>query len=591
MTIRKEDVEAIAGEAIQSWREDEDVREYLLSILTEEDSYHDAGNLKATLLPFVGDSEEEVVSKMVDRLKELIHPDELRDSDNRSETVDNITPTLLGEVQPLAQASVREIKVAKSSKEAVDTSSSKKDRRTKRQERLQKKRQGKAPTKETHKQSSEETTEDDASAWRQRQSEGKSWGGRGFGGRGEYAGKVNHIKSNIHLANVTVSLPNGADLLQNTTMDISANHRYGLIGRNGVGKSTLLNRLACRMIPGMPDMRILVVQQQVEGSDKTPVEVLLEADVDRAQLLAEEEELETALESGSVSETEIEQIAERLSHIVVELDAIGADSAESRANEILNGLQFTQDMLQKPTINLSGGWRMRLALARALFVPCDLLLLDECTNHLDLHGLDWLIKYLTSDDSRTMIIVSHDRSFLDAVCTDILRMDHMQLSYHVGNYSEYERQMAEKSARDAQILGAAERQRAKAEAFVQKQQAMANKKSADPNKQRQAKMIKEKKMERIGNYREDGKRYKNFSLKQLDESHVRLAQKVHIEIDEPVIKMNFPEPLWPPGIAPGDGIVRTEGFSFGYDTKRTILNDITVEIRRGSKIALVGVSV
>ena len=260
---------------------------------------------------------------------------------------------------------------------------------------------------------------------------------------------------------------------------------------------------------------------------------------------------------------------------------------------------------------------MRLALARALFVPCDLLLLDECTNHLDLHGLDWLIKYLTKDDNRTIIIVSHDRSFLDAVCTDIIRMDHMQLSYHVGNYSEYERQMAEKSARDAQILGAAERQRAKAEAFVQKQQALANKKSADPNKQRQAKMIKEKKMERIGNYRkynafaltsiwviseiiadtfvletgEDGKRYKNFSLKQLDESHIRLAQKVHIEMDEAVLKMTFPEPLWPPGIAPRDGILRSEDFSFGYDTEREILNDITFEIRRGSKVALVGVSV
>lgn len=190
-----------------------------------------------------------------------------------------------------------------------------------------------------------------------------------------------------------------------------------------------------------------------------------------------------------------------------------------------------------------------------------------------------------------MIIVSHDRNFLDAVCTDVIRLDHMRLSYYVGNYSEYERQMAEKSARESQILDAAERQRSKAEAFLQKQQAMANKKTADPNKQRQAKMIKEKKMERIGNYREDGKRYKNFSLKQMDEKHIRLAQKVHIEADEAVIKMNFPEPVWPPGIAPGDGIVRTEDFSFGYDADRTILDNITVELRRGSKVALVGVSV
>ena len=145
---------------------------------------------------------------------------------------------------------------------------------------------------------------------------------------------------------------------------------------------------------------------------------------------------------------------------------------------------------------------MRLALARALFVPSsDLILFDECTNHLDLHGLDWLIRYIQKSE-QTMIVVSHDRSFLDGICSDIIVMEHQRLNYHVGNYSEYQRQMQDKAARESHILDAAERQRAKAAAFVQKQQAMANKKSADPNKQRQAKMIKDKKMERLGNYRE-----------------------------------------------------------------------------------------
>jgi ATPase subunit of ABC transporter with duplicated ATPase domains len=404
----------------------------------------------------------------------------------------------------------------------------------------------------------EEIPEDDATAWKERLMEGKEWGGRGYGGRGEYAGKVNTIRSNIHLSNVSVSLPNGTELLQNTVMDITANHRYALVGRNGVGKSTLLSRLGKRLIPGMPEMRILLVQQQVDGSDMNPVEVLLEADVHRLELLAEETKLESSLESAQVNEMEIEQVAQRLSDVAVELDAIGADTAESRAKEVLKGLQFTEKMLRGPTLNLSGGWRMRLALARALFVKSDLLLLDECSNHLDLQGLDWLIKYLTRENDRTMIIVSHDRSFLDAVCTDVIRMDHEGLTYHSGNYSEYERQLAEKATRQTQILDAAERQRSKADAFVQKQQAMANKKSADPNKQRQAKMIKEKKMERIGNYREDGKRYKNFSLKKLDESQIRLAQKVQIRVDEPVINMRFPAPAWPPGISPGDAVVRAE---------------------------------
>jgi ATP-binding cassette subfamily F protein 3 len=185
---------------------------------------------------------------------------------------------------------------------------------------------------------------------------------------------------------------------------------------------------------------------------------------------------------------------------VAELDAIDADGAEDRALEILKGLSFTSDMILGPTTSLSGGWRMRLALAQALFVPhSDLILLDECTNHLDLQGMDWLIHYLTTQSNKTAMVVSHDRTFLDAICTDIVVMEHQRLSHHVGNYSEYQRQVQDKSAREAQILDASERQRTKAMAFVQKQ---ANKKSSDPNKQRQAKMIKEKKLDRIGNYRE-----------------------------------------------------------------------------------------
>jgi ATPase subunit of ABC transporter with duplicated ATPase domains len=162
------------------------------------------------------------------------------------------------------------------------------------------------------------------------------------------------------------------------------------------------------------------------------------------------------------------------------------------------------------------------------------------------------------------------------------------LNYHVGNYSEYQRQQNEKASREAQILDAAERQRSKAQAFLQKQAAAAHKKGADPNKQRQAKMIKEKKMDRIGNYREDGKRYKMRSLKKLDEKSVRLAQKVQIEVDEPVIKMYFPNPTWPPAIAAHDTIVRMENVSFGYDKDNTILHNVTLNLDRGSKVALVG---
>jgi ATPase subunit of ABC transporter with duplicated ATPase domains len=596
--VSRQSVETITRQVVSTWDDlDADVREYLLQILTERDSYEDSESLQAIILPFVNDDDEQV-SLLIHKLQNFVTiPSEDTNNPQQDHSIDP-APLLpnritLGEEEEHNIAKDYDLpslatKVSSSNITVEQEEVPKKDRRSKRQERLEKKRNVKKETNQHTPTSIDETTEDDANAWQQTLSEGRAWGGRGFGGRGEYAGKVNTIKSNIHLSNVTISLPNGAELLQSTTMDITAHHRYALIGRNGVGKSTLLDRLAQRRIPGMPEMRILKVQQQVEASSKTPLEVLLEADIDRTELMARREELERKLELGDVTESEIEQIAEQLSDCEAGLDAIGANTADIRANDILKGLQFTKEMLEGPTESLSGGWRMRLALAQALFVPCDLLLLDECTNHLDLHGLDWLTQYLTRDNDRTMIIVSHDRSFLDAVCTDVIRMDHMRLSYFVGNYSEYERQMAEKAARSAQILDAAERQRAKAEAFVQKQQAMANKKSADPNKQRQAKTIKTKKLDRIGNYREDGKRYKNFSLKQMDEKSLRLAEKVHIEVDEPVITMNFPTPTWPPGIGPGDAIVRMEDFSFAYNEEQQILNDVTLELRRGSKVALVG---
>ena len=163
-------------------------------------------------------------------------------------------------------------------------------------------------------------------------------------------------------------------------------------------------------------MRILLVQQQIQGrDDQTTLQALVEADTYRLELLQEQEDIEHNLEMG----IDLEANAERLGDVVAELDAINADTAHDRAIEILNGLSFTQEMTLRPTSNLSGGWRMRLALAKALFVSnYDLILLDECSNHLDLSGMDWLIRKLVESD-QTIIVVSHDRSFLGAVCTDV----------------------------------------------------------------------------------------------------------------------------------------------------------------------------
>jgi ATPase subunit of ABC transporter with duplicated ATPase domains len=208
------------------------------------------------------------------------------------------------------------------------------------------------------------------------------------------------------------------------------------------------------------------------------------------------------------------------------------------------------------------------------------------------------MEYLQNHDI-TMMLVSHDRFFLGEVCTDTVVMEHQRLTYFPGNYWDYEQNQKEKLAMEQHILEASEKQRQKALEFVQKQQSQASKKSADPNKQRQAKMIKDKKMERIGNYRSDGKRYKNFSLKKLDESYLRTSEKVVVERDERVVQMKFPNPIWPSSVTSNeDNIITLDDVSFAYgpgDNKNDdkappsqLLNHLTLNVCRGSKIALVG---
>ena len=200
-------------------------------------------------------------------------------------------------------------------------------------------------------------------------------------------------------------------------MDVIKGHRYALLGRNGVGKSTLLKHIEAGNVPGLPrELVVRMVKQQVDGRhDKTTLEALIEADEYRTELLREQCRIEAEMDAG----VNMQENAEKLEYILVELDVIDADGAEQRALEILKGLSFSIDMIYSATANLSGGWRMRLSLAQALFIPyCDLLLLDEITNHLDLHGMSWLEKYLTDASRRenlALICVSHDRSWMRCV--------------------------------------------------------------------------------------------------------------------------------------------------------------------------------
>jgi len=245
----------------------------------------------------------------------------------------------------------------------------------------------------------------------------------------------------------------GKLLLENTAMTIAAGRRYGLVGPNGKGKSTLMKMIARRSIPVPAGIDILMVEQEIVGDERTALEAVMQADVALMQLKAEEEEIERLMADLTVEEKDkryadgrpwnADEASERLNGIYEEMESIGAATAESKASKILAGLGFDADMQKRTTKSFSGGWRMRISLARALYVTPTLLLLDEPTNHLDLRAALWLEEYLTRY-KKTLIVVSHDREFLNSITTDIIHLHDLELHQYKGNFEQFEDMYAQR---------------------------------------------------------------------------------------------------------------------------------------------------
>jgi len=226
----------------------------------------------------------------------------------------------------------------------------------------------------------------------------------------------------------------GKELIKDTTLEFNWGRRYGLIGLNGSGKSSLLTALGRREIKIPNHITIYHLDREIDATEETAIEAVIgDIEKERIRLEKEAEEL-AATEEGAESD--------RIMDIYTVLDEMEVDMAPKRAGEILHGLGFTKEMQQKKTKDFSGGWRMRIALARALFILPTMLLLDEPTNHLDLEACVWLEEYLKRYN-RILVIISHSQDFLNNVCTNIIHLKNQKVKYYTGNYDQYIKTRAE----------------------------------------------------------------------------------------------------------------------------------------------------
>jgi len=212
----------------------------------------------------------------------------------------------------------------------------------------------------------------------------------------------------------------GKQLFVNADLKLVHGRKYGFVGPNGQGKTTLLTLIASGDLRVPKAVDVLLVAQEAVADDTTAVNAVLAADVKRAQLMSEEDEL-LAREDDLTPED-----LERLTEISSQLSEY--TGSEAAARKILAGLGFTPGMQDRATKTFSGGWRMRISLAKALFMRPTLLLLDEPTNHLDLNAVIWLDDYLQTWKS-TILVVSHDQGFLSSVCDSIIHLENKKLNY------------------------------------------------------------------------------------------------------------------------------------------------------------------
>jgi ATP-binding cassette subfamily F protein 3 len=357
---------------------------------------------------------------------------------------------------------------------------------------------------------------------------------------------------------LNVSLMRGIKpLLENADLTLNPGDKIGLIGANGAGKSSLFAMLRNELHADQGEIdfpakwRMAYVAQETPALDRPALEYAIDGDVTLRRLQAELEELEAAphthdngIEMGNVHGA------------LMDADAY---TVQSRAEQLLLGLGFTLDQMQQPVASFSGGWRMRLNLAQALMCPSDLLLLDEPTNHLDLDAIIWLEDWLKRYPG-TLVIISHDRDFLDEIVNVVVHIDERKLKRYSGNYSSFERQRAAAMVLAASAMEKQQRARAHLESFIDRFKAKASK-----ARQAQSRMKQLAKMEEL--------------------APLRAAVEFSFEFREPLAA---PNPLLVmEKVDAGYPILDEHGDKVGA---KTIVKHIDFSLQIGQRIGLLGVN-
>jgi ATP-binding cassette subfamily F protein 3 len=342
----------------------------------------------------------------------------------------------------------------------------------------------------------------------------------------------------LNIQNLTY-LQGGAPLFQQANLQAFANQRIGLVGKNGCGKSTLFRLIRGELKPDGGEVSlqsgktIAFVEQEIASSAQPALEFVLDGDIRLRQL-----------EKILVQERHDAAWFEAQQHF----EAIDGYGAKARAAQLLNGLGFATATLERPVTSFSGGWRMRLNLARALMHRADLLLLDEPTNHLDLEAIIWLEQYLARYPG-SILLVSHDREFLNATVNRIAHVHDCVIDSYAGDYDNFERARAERIAQQNQVFQTQQAKIAHLEDFVRRFRAQATK-----AKQAQSRV---KALERL----------------------TRIAA-VHVTDGHFELEIEAPE-------RSPDLLLRAGKMGFAYGDK-TLFQNIDLALRAGARIALLG---